>query len=123
MSVSQSVIEILAQKCVGTTFVNISLADPSADPVKTIRQCELELRELIRDELEKEGVAVQRKRKAVVLGDVSAEKVADYLPGNFKAFRRKDFVEIEGYDRAGWTLEDYVIPRLASGLIVATEVK
>jgi hypothetical protein len=29
---------------------------------------------------------------------------------------------IEGEDNAGWTLDGYVIPRLASGLIFAKEV-
>ena len=32
-------------------------------------------------------------------------------------------VVISGYDDRGWTLDGYVIPRLASGLIVAREVK
>ena len=123
MSVSQSVIEIIANRCVGKTYVAISLADPSADPVETLHECELELRELIRDELEKEGVPLQRQRTAAVLGDEPAEKIASYLPANFRAFQRKGHVEIVGYDKAGWTLDDYVIPRLASGLIVATEVK
>lgn len=29
---------------------------------------------------------------------------------------------IEGEDKSGWTLDDYVIPRYASGLIVAKEI-
>jgi hypothetical protein len=29
---------------------------------------------------------------------------------------------IDGYDHAGWTMQDYVIPRLASALIFAVEV-
>lgn len=32
------------------------------------------------------------------------------------------YVTIEGKDDRGWTLEDYVIPRLASGLYFAEEV-
>jgi hypothetical protein len=32
-------------------------------------------------------------------------------------------IDITGTDQAGWTLDDYVIPRLASGLIVAKEVE
>ena len=32
-------------------------------------------------------------------------------------------IVIEGHDVAGWTLDGYVIPRLASGLIFATECR
>jgi hypothetical protein len=50
--------------------------------------------------------------------------VEAYLPGNYALMPRtlthtpdgKFRVGIEGEDVAGWTLEDYVIPRLASGL-------
>ena len=31
-------------------------------------------------------------------------------------------VYISGYDNCGWTLDDYVIPRLASGLFFAREL-
>ncbi len=53
--------------------------------------------------------------------------VARYLPGNYHVVDVNDAdpnavtVYIEGEDNAGWTLDDYVIPRLASGLIVARE--
>jgi hypothetical protein len=57
--------------------------------------------------------------------DLPAEelsRVIRFLPQAYRA----DFVDgrilIRGYDYAGWTLEDYVIPRLASGLITAREV-
>ena len=33
-----------------------------------------------------------------------------------------EVITIFGTDSAGWTLDDYVIPRLASGMIYATEV-
>ena len=54
-------------------------------------------------------------------------KVRAYLPSNYTARRIPvgftDYaILIEGCDDHGWTLEGYVIPRLASGLIVATEV-
>ena len=124
MSVSQSVIEIIANKCVEKVYLATVLARTRKDDPQEVRdECALELRELIRDELEKEGVPLQRQRTAVVLGDEPAEKIASYLPANFRAFQRKEHVEIVGYDKAGWTLDGYVIPRLASGLIVATEVK
>lgn len=48
--------------------------------------------------------------------------VAAYLPSNYKVVDTiDDRVVIEGEDAAGWTLHDYVIPRLASGLIHAVE--
>lgn len=123
MRVSQSVIEIIANKCVEKVFLATVLRNEKDDPQKVLDECALELSELIRDELEEEGVPLQRQRTAAVLGDEPAEKIASYLPANFRAFQRKGHVEIVGYDKAGWTLDGYVIPRLASGLIVATEVK
>jgi hypothetical protein len=46
-----------------------------------------------------------------------------YLPANYKVTGEDDkFVYFAGHDRAGWTLEDYVIPRLASGMHWAEEV-
>ena len=50
--------------------------------------------------------------------------VADYLPANYRAYgigRDGRDVLIVGEDDHGWTLDGYVIPRLASGLIVAIE--
>jgi len=58
--------------------------------------------------------------------------VRAYLPDNYQAVvaevdadlsikRPRYKVEIEGKDNAGWTLDDYVIPRLASGLYFAEE--
>ncbi len=69
-------------------------------------------------------------RLALVTGrDITAERVAAYLPANYRVVdaditgRDGDTVIIEGLDVAGWTLDDYVIPRLASGLLWATEVE
>jgi hypothetical protein len=55
------------------------------------------------------------------------ERVRAYLPRNFVAYLSATHgelgvVRIHGYDNAGWTLRDYVIPRLASGLIFPKEV-
>ena len=68
-------------------------------------------------------------RYALVTGrDITIERVAAYLPANYRAVDGDitgdagDTVIIEGLDVAGWTLDDYVIPRLASGLLWATEV-
>lgn len=46
-----------------------------------------------------------------------------YLPTNYTAEAWSDGILITGEDDAGWTLDDYVIPRLASGLIFAREVE
>lgn len=49
-----------------------------------------------------------------------AKTVKAYLPSNYEVTGvHGAVVTIEGFDRAGWTLEDYVVPRLASGLIHA----
>ena len=44
------------------------------------------------------------------------EAIRRYLPNNYSAFTWGHDVVIVGQDSAGWTMEDYVIPRLASGL-------
>ncbi len=52
-----------------------------------------------------------------------ADTVARYLPSNYEVIEIfDDHVVIEGEDRAGWTLDDYVIPRLGSGLYFAKEI-
>lgn len=49
--------------------------------------------------------------------------VSAYLPSNYHVSGTDDAgVFITGHDNAGWTLDDYVIPRLASGLYFAREV-
>ena len=45
-----------------------------------------------------------------------------YLPSNYTADSDGKSVFIHGIDVAGWTLDGYVIPRLASGLYFAREV-
>lgn len=45
-----------------------------------------------------------------------------YLPSNFQADRKGDVITITGTDDHGWTLTEYVIPRLASAMIFAQEV-
>jgi len=65
-------------------------------------------------------------RTAVVVNSlisVSLETVKRYLPSNYKAYLNdaETNIIIVGHDVAGWTLDDYVIPRLASGLITAKE--
>jgi hypothetical protein len=55
--------------------------------------------------------------------DESIRRTRALLPANYKAYEGDEGeILIIGHDVAGWTLDDYVIPRLASGLIVAEEV-
>lgn len=67
-------------------------------------------------------------RAAIVRGATSEEQVANYLPSNYEVRASmtspesgKLYVRIWGEDKAGWTLEGYVIPRLESGLLWAEE--
>lgn len=59
---------------------------------------------------------------------INIDVVRRYLPDNYVAALARDgageqmAVLIVGNDNAGWTLDDYVIPRLASGMIFATEL-
>jgi hypothetical protein len=52
------------------------------------------------------------------------ETVQRYLPSNYQvtAFG-VDYIIVAGEDKAGWTMDGYVIPRLGSGLIYAGEIK
>jgi hypothetical protein len=53
----------------------------------------------------------------------SPQQVACYLPSNYEVTASDtDTITITGHDVAGWTLDGYVIPRLASGLIFAWEM-
>jgi hypothetical protein len=62
-------------------------------------------------------------RTAVVRGyNIDPKTIAAYLPANYKVVDSgDDYVLIEGEDSMGWTLDDYVIPRLASGNYFAKE--
>lgn len=80
------------------------------------------------EEIEREEEARLDTRWAVVRARTQRELEA-YLPDNYRvAFAatptpdgRQDFV-IEGRDVAGWTLDGYVLPRLASGLLFGREL-
>lgn len=55
-------------------------------------------------------------RFAIVKGARDKWEVAAYLPENYEViYWNHDGVVIAGLDNRGWTLDDYVIPRLASG--------
>ena len=71
------------------------------------------------------------KRFAYVLGARRPEEVEAYLPSGYglmESFpgtiqgRERLVVVIGGQDAAGWTLDGYVVPRLASGLLTAVEL-
>lgn len=75
------------------------------------------------------------KRYALITARDSRETVERYLPGNYRVIHvepsqdpvgvegaRWSDIVIAGRDNAGWTLDDYVLPRLASGLIFGTEI-
>jgi hypothetical protein len=59
----------------------------------------------------------------ITKGDV--EQVKDYLPSNYSVVHvdpNGQGILIAGEDDHGWTMDDYVLPRLGSALIVANEV-
>lgn len=67
-------------------------------------------------------------RFALVRNADSESQLERYLPedytvvGQFQDGRGANLFVIAGQDNAGWTLDEYVIPRLASGLIFAEEI-
>lgn len=69
------------------------------------------------------------QRMALVAGewDKPADimvRVNNYMPNNYSAeIVMGNRILITGTDVAGWTLDGYVIPRLASGLIFAEELR
>jgi hypothetical protein len=77
----------------------------------------------------------QPLRYALVHGlHVDAKTVSAYLPGNYRDLGEvihRPFASLEntekclvigGRDHHGWTLDDYVIPRLGNGLMRAEEI-
>jgi hypothetical protein len=138
--IKQSEIEIIVSLAVERTIIAISFKENE----NFLTDLEADLREMLREELTKAGVAVQKKRRARVYyregRDQAAfrREVERYLPAHFEIVDPKvleqtagiplddnglpEHILIEGYDRAGWTLDGYVIPRLGSGLIFAKEV-
>lgn len=64
-----------------------------------------------------------RIAKVQIRGRDTAETVAAYMPGNYRVIGMDgDDVLIGGTDNHGWTLDDYIIPRLASGMMLAVEI-
>jgi hypothetical protein len=55
---------------------------------------------------------------------IHVQVIERYLPGNYRVTGQVgEWTYIAGHDVAGWTLQDYVIPRLASGLYHCEEMK
>ena len=75
---------------------------------------------------EKAAAATVNERRAIVRDDslerTMLPRVQAYLPRNYEAFPHTEGILIVGHDDAGWTLDGYVIPRLASGLIGCREL-
>lgn len=79
---------------------------------------------------------MERKAEIVVrtAGDKgdAERQVAAYLPSNYRVtgvsvervttHANGHVVTVEGEDSAGWTLDGYVLPRLASGLYFGKEI-
>ena len=60
---------------------------------------------------------------------ITQERITAFLPANYDTvgvgtdYDGRDYILIAGFDNAGWTMGDYVLPRLASGLWFGTEVE
>lgn len=66
------------------------------------------------------------KRYAIIYTPL-VKVVENYLPSNYAVifsgvFEGREVTVIEGQDNAGWTLDGYVLPRLASGLYFGQEI-
>jgi hypothetical protein len=67
-------------------------------------------------------------RHAVVRNATDRRQAEAYLPANYEIVHEYETISgkpvfvIAGQDVAGWTLDDYVIPRYASGLIWCSEM-
>ena len=76
--------------------------------IPTARQCEQAVKGLTGDE-----------RVDVWDGELARirERVDAYLPSNYVTIMHTGSLFVIGRDSAGWTLTDYVLPRLASGCV------
>lgn len=64
-----------------------------------------------------------RGAKVADAPDITVQKLKAYMPANYNVIVGPDgSFYVVGIDMAGWTMDDYIIPRLASGLIWAQEV-
>lgn len=66
-------------------------------------------------------LGLEKPRRAVVYSD--SPSIKNYLPTRYWVTGVEDGkTYIAGEDFRGWTLDDYVIPRLASGMFRAEEI-
>lgn len=64
-----------------------------------------------------------RIAKVTVRGRDTTKTVAAYLPQNYRILGNDGpNIIIGGVDNRGWTLDDYIIPRLASGMMICKEI-
>ena len=64
-------------------------------------------------------------RKAIITGKTEddIETIKAYLPANYEFEKVVDEgIIISGEDNCGWTMDEYVLPRLASGLHFGKEI-
>lgn len=82
----------------------------------------VEIRQLLRER--SETVTTTTRYATIPHGALgNREAIARYLPSNYQVLGGDDETTlIGGHDDAGWTLDDYVLPRLASGLYFGAEV-
>jgi hypothetical protein len=61
--------------------------------------------------------------RVALVKSTDVEAIARYLPSNYTVRSSDELgTVIAGTDSAGWTLDGYVLPRLASGLYFGTEI-
>jgi hypothetical protein len=54
---------------------------------------------------------------------INPETIERYLPHNYSVlYFEDDMVTITGFDNAGWTLDEYVLPRIAQWGMGGTEI-
>ena len=70
--------------------------------------------------------STENPRRYLKVFSDNRKEVESYLPNNYNIIDgalSEGFFLVAGADFHGWTLEDYVIPRLASGWIRSVEMK
>jgi len=92
--------------------------------VQALKDATVLLESMVQLQNETMRTASKPIRRAVIrgLGHDKLATIRRYLPSNYEADCDGGDIWISGVDNAGWTLDDYVIPRLASGLYRAEEV-
>lgn len=58
---------------------------------------------------------IKKFHSGIVVSDSKLDTIKRYLPSNYHATQLGGKIVVFGKDNAGWTWDDYVAPRLASG--------